>query len=77
MSNFVDPLVIIPNHSPQGDFGVGDLVTVTLYGGKVSGARVTRREYGNTWVTLAGLTVPRGYSIGTSLVLDNSAVIDW
>ena len=77
MSNFVAPLVIIPNDSPQGDYGVGDLVTVKLYGGKVSGARVTRRGYGNTWVTLAGLTVPQGYSIGMPLVIDDSAVIDW
>lgn len=72
----INPLCIsIPTRRPT--FAVEDLVTVQLFGGKVSGARVRRIESGNVWVTLAGLSVPAPYMIGDPLTLDTDKVIDW
>lgn len=72
----ISPLVI-PTPTRRPTFQVGDLVTVELFGGKVSGARVRRIEHGNVWVTLAGLSVPQPYAIGDALTLDYNKVIDW
>ena len=73
----ISPLVQLQSNNPKGTFGVGDLVTVTLLGGRVSGARITRQDAHNVWVKLAGLTVPQPYEIGDRLVLDHSQVVDW
>ena len=73
----ITPLVSLQATSPTGTFEVGDLVTVSLFGGKLSGARITRQNAHNVWVTLAGLTVPQPYAIGEALVLDREKVIDW
>lgn len=72
----MSPLAIsIPTRRPT--FQVGDLVTVELFGGKVSGARVTRIEASDVFVSLCGLTVPEPYAIGDALALDPGKVIDW
>jgi hypothetical protein len=73
----ITPLVTFAPTSPTGTFKVGDLVTVALFGDKISGARVTRHDAHNVWVTLAGLTVPVPYTIGQPLVVDRNKVIDW
>lgn len=55
----------------------GDLLTVRLAGGVVSGARLERQFGPHIWVKLVGLTVPAPYHIGDKLVLDQSAIIAW
>lgn len=71
------PLVVVPSEGPQGEPVEGSLVTVRLFGGKESGARITRIAHGTYFVRLCGLTVPEGYSIGQALPLSRDKIIDW
>ena len=75
--SFFSPLVSVPVYAPSGEPQVGDLVTVALFGGKVSGARVERIACGTYFVKLVGLTVPQGYEVGDKLPLDLEKIIDW
>ena len=70
-------LVLTQSGGPQGQPKVGDLLTVKLFGGKVSGARLERVAHGSYFVKLVGLNVPAGYEIGTRLPLQREAIIDW
>ena len=71
------PLVSLQFSARKSTFVVGDLVTVSLFGNKEAGARVTRQDAHNVWVKLAGLRVPEPYAVGDRLVLDRDKVIDW
>ena len=78
-NQFATPLTTLATSArkDKAEIKVGDLITVELFGGKISGARVTRIAYGTFFVTLAALQVPAPYSIGQALALDESKVIDW
>ena len=56
---------------------VGDLVTWVDYAGRKVGGRLTEWRDGNAWVTVVGLAVPEPYSIGDSITVDQSKVVDW
>ena len=75
--SFSSPLVSVPSYAPKGEPQVGDLVTVALFGGKVSGARVERIAYGTYFVKLVGLDVPQGYEVGNRFPLEREKIIDW
>ena len=70
-------LTSVPSSGPKGQPQVGGLVTVKLFGGKTSGARLERVAHGTYFVKLAGLTVPAPYEIGMRLPLEREAIIDW
>jgi hypothetical protein len=55
----------------------GDLVTVTLFGGKRSDARLERVVSQTYFVKLIGLDIPEPYQIGDRLPLDRASIIDW
>jgi len=61
----------------RSEVTVSDLVTVTLFGGVTSCARVMRIERHDIFVKLIGLSVPAPYRIGDELALDHDKVIDW
>ena len=77
MALTVSPLVSLSNYRPMGEPKVGDLLTVKLYGGKVSGARLVRIDGGTYFVHLCGLAVPAPYELGMHLGLDREAIVDW
>ena len=74
---FSSPLVSVPGSGPQGQPQVGDLLTVKLFGGKVSGARLERVSCGTYFVKLVGLDIPQPYELGLRLPLNREAIIDW
>lgn len=76
MFNPTSPLVKT-EEARRATFEVGDLVTVKLYGDKVSGAKVERIAHNNVFVKLVGLEVPSPYAIGDRFPLDTDKVIDW
>lgn len=71
------PLVAVAADKPQGEPVEGSLVTVRLFGGKESGARIERIAHGTYFVRLCGLTVPEGYHVGMPLPLSREKIIDW
>lgn len=73
----LSPLVSVSVSGPMGEPQVGNLVTVELFNGKRSGARLTRISYGSYFVTLNGLSVPKPYEIGDRLVLNREQIVDW
>ena len=70
-------LVLFPSSGPKGQPQVGDLLTVELFGGKRSGARLERVSYGTYFVKLIGLDIPAPYTLGDRLPLNRAAVVDW
>jgi len=62
---------------PRSEVAVTDLVTVALFGGVTSCARVMRITKCTTFVKLIGLDVPAPYRIGDEFALDHNKVIDW
>ena len=74
---FSSPLVSFEAAGPQGEPQVGELVTVELFNGKRSGARLTRISSGSYFVTICGLTAPQPYMIGDRLVLNREQIVDW
>ena len=77
------PLVSVPASGPVGEPEVGGLVTVNLVDLQdtsnfvKASARLTRLAYGDAWVKLVGLELPRGYELGLTLVVPQERVIDW
>ena len=76
-SSFSSGLVSFEASGPVGEPEIGGLLTVELFNGKQSGARLTRISHGSFFVTLCGLTVPEPYDIGRRLVLNRDQIIDW
>ena len=70
-------LTSVPSSGPKGQPQVGGLVTVKLFGGKLSGARLERVAFDTYFVKLVGLDVPAPYCLGDRLPLNREAVVDW
>ena len=70
-------LAFLPSSEPKGSPQVGDLLTVALFGDKVSGARLERVTCGSYFVKLIGLDVPEPYELGMRLPLNREAILDW
>jgi len=70
-------LIALDFSGPKGSPEVGDLLTVKLFGGKVSGARLERVEAGSYFVKLVGFNIPQPYAIGDRFPLNREAIIDW
>ena len=73
----LNPLVSVPSSGPKGQPQVDGLVTVKLFGGKLSGARLERVACGTYFVKLIGLDVPAPYCLGDRFPLNREAIVDW
>ena len=77
MASLISPLVQVKAGQPAGDPKEGDLVTVSLSGAKISGARLTRISCGTYFVRLCGLDVPTPYQVGDRYPLSRDKIVDW